>query len=182
MAYFLISLTPKFSTMKKLILLFTAVLLIGSAYAQTQKTKEGGEKVKVSDDKIKIKDADGNKTKIKAPAPVIKQFTEDFPEITGATWSSSKGSWTATYKLDGMETSTTYHANGKRLHTKTLYPMDHLPDVIVTYQQNTPAFKIGKVYKISTPGQEDVYEVMSADGKTVYVDANGNETKYSPIQ
>ncbi len=169
--------------MKKIIMLLTAVVFIaGSSYAQSTKTKTGGEKIKVSEDKVKIKDAQGNKTKIKAPAPVIKSFTTDYPEISGVNWSTEKGNWTATYKQDEMEMSTTYRANGTRVNSRTLYPNDHLPDVIVTWQQNTPAFKVGKVYKISTPDQPDVYEVISSDGKSTYIDADGRETNYKPAQ
>ncbi len=168
--------------MKKVILLLTTAFIMSSSFAQNTKIKENGEKTKVSEDKVKTKDAEGNKTKIKAPAPVIKSFMNDYPDVKSANWSASRGNWSANYTVEGMQTTTTYNANGTRVNTRTMYPLDHLPDVIVTYQQNTPALKVGKVYKVNTPDQDDVYEVVSADGKTVYIDSNGNETKYTPKQ
>lgn len=147
------------------------------------KTKDASgttnEKTKVKDNKIKSKDAAGNKVKMKAPAPVMKTFSTDYPDVTDATWSSSRGDWTATYKVNGMQTVTTYHANGTRVDTRTTYPLDQLPQAVVTYQQNNSGYTPTSVILISRPNQTDIYELKSSSG-TIYIDANGAVTTYTP--
>jgi len=177
--------------MKKIIIAFAALFLAASIQSSAQTTKAkstndkskvkdaDGSKTKVKDNKIKSKDAEGNKTKIKAPAPVLKSFTTDYPDISDATWSNSKGKWTATYKVNGMQTVTTYNANGTRVDTRTSYPLDQLPQAVITYQQSNAGYTPTRVIMISRPDQPDIYELLSNAG-TIYIDTNGAVTTYTP--
>jgi hypothetical protein len=177
--------------MKKITLLLASLFLIAgiSSYAQTEKTKSKDEKTKVKDadgktkvkdNKMKTKDAAGNKTKIKAPAPVLKSFTTDYPDVTAVTWSNSRGNWTATYNTNGMQTVTTYHANGTRVDTRTTYPVAQAPQAVLTYQQNNPGFTASRIIMISRPDMTDIYELRNSAGQTIYIDANGVVTTYTP--
>lgn len=176
--------------MKKMMFLFAVLFLAAgiNGYAQEKakskedkaKVKDNGEKTKVKDNKIKTKDAAGNKTKMKAPAPVLKSFTTDYPDITTANWSNSRGNWTATYTTNGMQTVTTYHANGNRVDTRTTYPVSAAPQAVLTYQQNNPSFKASRIVMISRPDQSDIYELRSTSGETIYIDGNGTVTTYTP--
>jgi hypothetical protein len=177
--------------MKKITFLLASLFLVAgiSSYAQTEKVKSNEEKskvkstdgkTKVKDNKMKTKDAAGNKTKIKAPAPVLKSFTTDYPNIADATWSNSRGNWTATYNSNGMRTTTTYHANGTRVDTRTTYPVTQAPQAVLTYQQNTPGFTASRIIMISRPDMPDIYELRSSSGQTIYIDANGTVTTYTP--
>lgn len=168
--------------MKKITLLLAALFLIAgmNSYAQTQKTKANGEKTKVKDNKVKAKDAAGNKSKMKAPAPVLKSFTTDYPDITDATWGMSKGNWTATYNVNGMQTVTTYRANGNRVDTRTTYSVDQAPQAYTTYIQANPGFKATRIVMISRANQPDIYELRGSTGQTIYIDSNGAVTTYTP--
>jgi hypothetical protein len=179
--------------MKKITFFLVSLFLVAgiNSYAQTEKTKskddktkvkDSGSKTKVKDDKLKTKDAAGNKTKIKAPAPVIKSFTTDYPSITDATWTTSRGNWTATYNVNGMQTVTTYHANGKRVDTRTTYQVSQAPQAVLTYQQNNPGFTASRIIMISRPDMADIYELRSSTGQTIYIDANGTVTTYTPVK
>jgi hypothetical protein len=176
--------------MKKITFLLASLFLMAgiSSFAQTEKVKSNNDKTKVKntdgktkvkDDKLKTKDAAGNKTKIKAPAPVLKSFTTDYPNITDATWSNSKGNWSATYNSNGMQTVTTYHANGTRMDTRTTYPVAQAPQAVLTYQQNNPGFTASRIIMISRPDMNDIYELRSSTGQTIYIDTNGSVTTYS---
>ncbi len=176
--------------MKKIIIAFAALFLVASinSSAQTTKTKSNenktkvkdsdGSKTKVKDNKIKSKDSQGNKTKFKAPAPVLKSFATDYPAISDATWSNSRGNWTATYKVNGMQTVTTYHANGTRVETRTTYPLNQLPQAVVTYKQNNAGYTPTNIILISRPDQPEVYQLTSSSG-TIYIDTNGAVTTYT---
>jgi hypothetical protein len=177
--------------MKKITFLLVSLFLIAgiNSYAQTEKTKskedkskvkDTDSKSKVKDNKMKTKDAAGNKTKIKAPAPVLKSFTTDYPNISDATWSSSRGNWSATYNTNGMQTVTTYHANGTRMDTRTTYPVSSAPQAVLTYQQNNPGFTASRIVMISRPDMADIYELRSSTGQTIYIDGNGTVTTYTP--
>jgi hypothetical protein len=177
--------------MKKITLILASLFLFAgiNSYAQTTtktkstdektKSKDSDGKTKVKDNKIKTKDADGNKVKVKAPASVIKNFTTDYPDITDATWSNSRGNWSATYNTNGMKTVTTYHANGTRVDTRTWYPVTQAPQAVLTYQQNNTGYTPTSIVLISRANQPDVYEVKSSSG-TIYLDANGAITTYTP--
>lgn len=179
--------------MKKITLLLASLFLFAGmgSYAQTVKSKSNedktkskeadGGKTKVKDNKMKTKDGAGNKTKIKAPAPVLKSFTTDYPDVTDATWSSSKGNWMVTYNVNGMKTITTYHANGSRIDTRTWYSVDQAPQPVITYQQNNAGYKPTMIILISRPDQPDVYELTSGSGK-IYIDTNGGVTTYTPVK
>jgi hypothetical protein len=187
------SVLAKHVNMKKITFLLASLFLVAgiSSYAQTEKTKskedktkvkEADGKTKVKDNKMKTKDAAGNKTKIKAPAPVLKSFTTDYPSITNATWSMNRGNWTATYDVNGMQTVTTYHANGKRVDTRTTYQVNQAPQAVLTYQQNNPGFTASRIIMISRPDMADIYEIRGSNGQTIYIDANGTVTTYTPMK
>jgi hypothetical protein len=166
--------------MKKLTFLLAALLFVGSSFAQTQKTKTGDGKTKVKDDKIKVKDSSGTKMKIKAPEQVIRSFTTDNPNITNATWSKNKGDWNVTYKVNGMETVSTYHANGTRAYTRTTYPVDQAPQAVMTYRQNNPSLQLQRIVLINTPEKSDVYELTNSTGQVTYIDGSGTVVTYTP--
>jgi hypothetical protein len=182
---------PKtFYTMKKITLLLAALFVMLGSYSQTKikstdeksKVKTSDEKTKVKDNKVKSKDAAGSKTKIKAPAPVLKAFTADHPDLTNATWTTSRGNWTVKYKMNDTDMSTTYHANGDRVDTRTWYTLETAPQAVVTYRNANPGVQLKRIIMINAPEKDDVYELYTTTGQTIYIDGNGSVVTYTPAK
>lgn len=175
--------------MKKISFLLAALFIVIGSYSQETKAKSTDEKskvksadqkTKVKDDKVKTKDAAGNKTKVKAPATVVKTFMTEHPDITDATWTTSKGNWTVKYKMNDMDMTTTYHANGDRIDTRTWYTVEMAPQPVITYRTANPSIQLKRIILINAPEKDDVYELYTTTGQTIYIDTNGTVVTYTP--
>jgi hypothetical protein len=170
----------------------------------------GQTKVKVKEDKAKIKtdrddyDLNGNgkqKVKVKGnnngitgnasaraigvPSKVQAAFARDYGNASGVTWTKSRGNWTATYNgglFGGATSIATYHANGRRMDTRTTVPLTQIPQPVTIWQQRVgPSIQLGRILRIDMPGQPELYQVTNrTNGQIVYVNRSGAVVSYTP--
>lgn len=181
--------------MKYLFILAAASFLSLGADAQGKGKGNGNGqmKVKVKEDKAKVKtvpvvvDNGGNvyasaKT-AGVPAKVQAAFARDYGNVSGVTWSKSRGNWTASYNgglFGGARSIATYHANGARVDTRTTVPLTQIPQPVTIWQQRSPSINIGRIVRIDLPGQQEVYQVTPTGGNVVYLNRSGTVITFNP--
>jgi hypothetical protein len=158
--------------MKQTILMLAAFAISFGAFAQkktkaTHPTKKTVTHVKVTHTGTTVNAA------VKAPHQVTSSFTAEYPNASNVVWTKSRGDWTSAYNVNGYRTVATYHANGKRVDTRTYYPVAQPPQPVIIYQQSVPSIKLGRIIQIDLPGSTPVYQLRTTTGKLLYVNSAG---------
>lgn len=115
------------------------------------------------------------------PPPIATSFNKDFPMISNATWARNNldtSIYSARYQSGAAWVTTNYNAAGQRLDTRTEMPLAIIPSAVQNYLARQPAgFKAVGIYKVEMQGRQDMYEIQSSGGKTVYLNNEGNEVR-----
>lgn len=77
--------------------------------------KEKMEKNEQEENKEKNKEDNRNRETKNIPAPVKKQFANDFPNAANVQWTKQKGVWQASFNNGNSTTVASYNANGVKL-------------------------------------------------------------------
>jgi hypothetical protein len=175
--------------MKYLFILTAATLLSVGSFAQGNGKGKGNGN---GQNKIKVK-AKGNNdngvtgnssaNRIGVPSKVQAAFARDYGNASGVTWSKSRGNWTASYNgglFGGATSIATYHANGRRMDTRTSVPLTQIPQPVTIWQQRSPSINIGRIIRIDLPGQQEVYQVTPTGGNVVYLNRTGTVITFNP--
>jgi Putative beta-lactamase-inhibitor-like, PepSY-like len=118
----------------------------------------------------------------KAPAAVQKAFAEKFPTVKRVSYDREKnGDYEAEFKVNGLETSANFTADGKWLETEKTIATSALPAEIVTaIKTQYPNAKIVGAAQIETLEKGTLYEADLKTGikkQEVLLDAKGNFVK-----
>jgi predicted secreted protein len=118
----------------------------------------------------------------KAPAAVQKAFAEKFPTVKTVSYDREKnGDYEAGFKINGVESSANFTADGKWLETEKAIATTALPaDIVKAIKTQYPNAKIVGAAQIETLEKGTLYEADLKTGlkkQEVLLDAKGNFVK-----
>ncbi len=115
------------------------------------------------------------------PPPITSSFNKEFPTANSATWSRNNADtsiYYARYKSGASWVTSSYNSGGERMETRFEIPLVQAPRAVSIYLAKQPSnVRIASVSKLQIQGKPDVYEIKTANGKTVYVNNDGSETE-----
>ncbi len=181
-------------TMKKYLLLFTAVAIAATTVAQGNSQGKG--KIKSKQNKeVKIKDKnerednrewEGNnqntgkgKYAKNQPAKVRAAFQRDYPNAGNVVWNKYRGDWTATFNSRWGRSTAVYHSNGERRDTRTNIYREQLPNRNIWERifRRDNVNQVGTIVQIESPSlASSIFRIASqlAGSKTQYRYYNSN--------
>jgi hypothetical protein len=123
----------------------------------------------------------------RAPASVRQSFQRDYPEARNPDWSSSNGQWSASFtdhsQYDRGEMVAHYDRSGHHVDSHIPYDRNDVPQAVVERTQRSyPGGRDYNYTRIERPGGQPLFQVdlhVQGRNRTVYVDENGRERKYS---
>jgi hypothetical protein len=159
--------------MKQITLILAALVITFGALAQKKTKVDHTQKKSVVVKTKVVNNSKATHNTAHAPKQVANSFAADYPNAGNVVWTKSRGNWTSAYTVNGYRTVATYHANGKRVDTRTYYPVAQPPQPVVVYQQSAPSIKLGRIIQIDVPGSTPVYQLRTSTGKLLYVNNSG---------
>lgn len=190
--------------MKQLFVIAFSTLVSASLFAQgngkgkgkgnSNGNGNGNAKVKVkrnnndrnnNDNNVILQGYGSNNGKVSGvPAKVQAAFARDYGNISNVRWTKSRGNWTATYNgglFGGVNSIATYHANGRRVDTRTNVPLAQIPQPVTIWQQRVgSSIQLGRILRIDLPGSQPVYQVTQGNGQIVYLNNTGTVITWNP--
>ena len=128
-----------------------------------------------NNDNNRHRDQDRNN---RVPENVDRSFRQQYPNAQNTQWRNSNGQWVGRYKDENnRDVQTYYNSNGQRVDSHYYLDQNDLP-VTVRNNANRRYNSNYKTYRIDRPNDQPVYQVRTQDGRTVYMDENGNKRKY----
>ncbi len=116
------------------------------------------------------------------PPPITASFSKEFPAANAATWSRNNvdtSMYSAHYKVGTTWVTTNYNAAGQRLDMRTEIPLLQPPRPVSVYLAKQPAnFHVVTINKLQVQGRPDAYEILTQNGKTIYLDTDGMEINF----
>jgi hypothetical protein len=116
------------------------------------------------------------------PPPITASFNREFPSVNNATWSRNKvdtSIYSARHKSGSHWITTNYNAGGQRIDMRTEVPLLQPPRPVAVYLAKQPAnFRAVNIYRLQLQGKPDVYEIVTRNGKTIYINNEGMEVNY----
>jgi len=114
------------------------------------------------------------------PPPVTSTFNKEFPTANSATWSRNNADtsiYSARYRSGANWVTSSYNSSGERLGTRFEIPLVQAPRAVSVYLAKQPStIRIASISRLQIQGKPEVYEIKTANGKTVYVNNDGMET------
>jgi hypothetical protein len=122
------------------------------------------------------------KTSENIPDKVGESFSKDFPQAKDVTWTTSKGNWTANFKLSLARATATYHANGNRLNSSIRLKAGQLPEnvwkqVQIRFPNSSKENEALRFERPGTPTQYKLYIKENGKMNTYIFDENGKVIK-----
>jgi hypothetical protein len=115
------------------------------------------------------------------PPPITSTFNKEFPAANSATWTRNNVDTTiysARYKSGESWVTSRYNAAGERIDTRFEVPMVQAPRPVSVYLAKQPSnFRITSISRLQIEGKPEVFEIITAAGKTIYINNDGMETK-----
>ena len=144
-------------------------MLIGAftiaTIAQTKEEKEENEESK----------------KAVVPAVVKNTFAKEYPAIKKCNWDAEGKDFEAEFKLESVETSVVYDAEGHKKEVEIEIATSELPEITTAYiKKNYSASKISEASKITDARNNIYYEAeitTNQKSKDLIFDASGNFVK-----
>ncbi len=112
----------------------------------------------------------------KVPSPVTSAFKKMNPDAKSVTWEIEDGVYEASYKKNGMASSSTYDKNGDLIESEVDIKVKDLPPSVPDYIKTHYKSGIKEASKITKPNGEVNYEAM-VNNVDVIFDANGKYLK-----
>ena len=113
------------------------------------------------------------------PPPITSSFNREFPAANSATWTRNNVDTTiysARYKSGENWVTSRYNAAGQRMDTRFEIPLVQAPRPVSVFLARQPAnFSVTSISRLQIQGRPEVYEIVTATGKTVYVNNDGME-------
>lgn len=113
------------------------------------------------------------------PPPITSSFNKEFPTANSTTWSRNNTDtsiYSVRYKSGESWVTSRYNSAGDRLETRFEIPLVQAPRAVSIYLAKQPStVRIVFISKLQIQGKPEVYEIKTADRKTVYVNNDGME-------
>ncbi len=109
---------------------------------------------------------------VKAPEKVLSAFKAKFPEVKNAEWEmENETEWEAEFKINGVEYSASFDANGAWIETEQEIKKSEIPaDILAILNKNFQDYKIeeaeivetemGRAYEVEIKVGKEEFEVM----------------------
>ncbi len=115
------------------------------------------------------------------PPPITSSFNKEFPTANSATWSRNNVDTTiysARYKSGENWVTSRYNAAGERMDTRFEIPLVQAPRPVSVYLAKQPSnIRLTSISRLQIQGRPEVYEIKTANGKTIYINNDGIETE-----